>query len=132
MKMPPLLVRYPNYRDSQASSSGREPMAADADVLGFGIVFPGKPGSGTVYVQADIPPLETEEDYDGANAIPEELNDRASRSTASATMVGARKEHRRRPRITDRTAAHCSPHPRGPPSPCQRNSRQPQSLGPPP
>src|SRR3546814_4348445 len=34
MKMPPLLVLYPIYRDSQPSSSGREPMAADADVLG--------------------------------------------------------------------------------------------------
>src|SRR3546814_8657490 len=64
MKMPPLLVLYPIYRDSQPSSSGREPMAADADVIGFGIVFPGKPGSGTVYVQADIPPIESEEDYD--------------------------------------------------------------------
>src|SRR3546814_17884922 len=62
MKMPPLLVLYPIYRDSQPSSSGREPMAAAADVLGFGIVFPGKPGSGTVYVQADIPPLESEAD----------------------------------------------------------------------
>ena len=75
MKMPPLMVLYPIYRDSQPKSNGREPMAAEADVLGFGIVFPGKPGSGAVYVQADIPPLESEEDYDGENAIPEELID---------------------------------------------------------
>jgi hypothetical protein len=75
MKMPPLLVLYPIYRESQPKSKGREPMAAEADVLGFGIVFPGKPGSGAVYVQADIPPLESEEDYDGENAIPEELID---------------------------------------------------------
>lgn len=75
MGMPPLLVLYPIYRDSQPRSKDREPMGADADVLGFGIVFPGKPGSGTVYVQADIPPLESEEDYEGENAIPEELID---------------------------------------------------------
>lgn len=76
MGMPPLLVLYPIYRDSQPrTKSDREPMDAETDVLGFGIVFPGKPGSGTVYVQADIPPLESEEDYEGENAIPEELID---------------------------------------------------------
>lgn len=75
MRMPPLLVLYPIYRESQPKSKDREPMAAEADVLGFGIVFPGKPGSGAVYVQADIPSMEPEEDYDGENAIPEELID---------------------------------------------------------
>jgi hypothetical protein len=76
MGMPPLLVLYPIYRDSHPKiGSDREPMNAATDVLGFGIVFPGKPGSGTVYVQADIPPLESEEDYEGENAIPEELID---------------------------------------------------------
>ena len=76
MGMPPLLVLYPIYRDSKPGArSDREPMDAETDVLGFGIVFPGKPGSGTVYVQADIPPLEPEEEYEGENAIPEELID---------------------------------------------------------
>src|SRR5690606_35680785 len=72
MGMPPLLVLYPIYRDSHPrAGSDREPMDAATDVLGFGIVFPGKPGSGAVYVQADIPLLESEEDYEGENAIPE-------------------------------------------------------------
>jgi hypothetical protein len=76
MRMPPLLVLYPIYRDSQPRTKGdREPMAAETDVLGFGIVFPGKPGSGAVYVQAAIPPLEPEEDYEGENDIPEEVID---------------------------------------------------------
>lgn len=75
MGMPPLLVLYPIYRNSQPRSVGREPMDAESDVLGFGVVFPGKPGSGTVYVQADIPPVESEEEYDGEDAIPEELID---------------------------------------------------------
>ena len=75
MGMPPLLVLYPIYRNSQPRSEGREPMDAESDVLGFGVVFPGKPGSGAVYVQADIPPVESEEEYDGEDAIPEELID---------------------------------------------------------
>ena len=78
MHLPPLLVLYPIYRDSQPRGKGdREPMAAEADVLGFGIVFPGKPGSGAVYVQAAIPILEPEEDYEGENDIPQELIDGA-------------------------------------------------------
>lgn len=76
MKLPPLLALYPIYRNSQPrTKSDREPMDAAMDVLGFGIVFPGKPGSGLVYVRADIPPMDHEEDYEGEDAIPEELID---------------------------------------------------------
>lgn len=76
MNMSPLLILYPIYRDSSPKAgSDREPMSAKTDVLGFGIVFPGEPGSGVVYVQADIPPLEAEDEFEGEDAIPEELID---------------------------------------------------------
>jgi hypothetical protein len=73
--MPPLLVLYPICADSKPgphAQASRERMAAKMDVLGVGIVFPGTPGSGTEYIQADIVPPDAEEIAGETDPVPEE------------------------------------------------------------
>lgn len=78
-RMPPLMVLYPIDRYSIPSSGLREPMEASADLLGLGIVFSGKPGSGVEYVQAAIQPedADADEEFVGVDALPGELVDDA-------------------------------------------------------
>jgi hypothetical protein len=77
--MPPMVILYPIDRNSAPSTEKskklREEMKADGDILGLSLVFPGEPGSGTEYVQADIQPEDAEEELVGEDALPEELVD---------------------------------------------------------
>lgn len=77
-KMRPLLLLYPIAKGSTADSSQREDMEADADLLGVGLVFTGRPGAGKEYVQADLQAEDAQtEEFTGEDAIPEELIDAA-------------------------------------------------------
>ena len=80
-RMPPLLLLYPINRNSIPASlkapNVREPMGAVMDLMGLGVVFPGLPGTGLEYVQADIQPEDAEEVFAGEDAIPEDVIDAA-------------------------------------------------------
>lgn len=73
--LPPLLLLYPIEKESQPYETNREkkdrvPLAAVHDVLGIGIVFPGKPAKAQVYVAANLVPEEAVEIPEGDDALP--------------------------------------------------------------
>lgn len=72
----PLLLLYPIDAQSTpmpGAQRSREPLAAARDVLGVGIVFPGRKGEAKGYVRANLSPEEPIEDLVEGDAIPEAL-----------------------------------------------------------